>query len=176
MVEILSVETTIHDQIQTDQNIRLKPVPIHTLEIDTIQMTDQEILRTIKTEIIPTIRIEATRKIEFKDIKKIDHDIIYTKHPIIKDLITTTIKIDHAIIHKIEIRTITIDKETNQSPHRKNTRYPDSQNKYRNNTPKHQRHINQVQTTEEVDSDPSGIDNRESTELQLNHINCESRQ
>ena len=114
---------------------------------------------------------EATRKIELKVIKKIDHEIILTKDPIIKDLITTTIKIDHAIIHKIEIRSITIDKETNQSPHRKNTRYPDSQTKYRSNTPKLQRHINQVQTTEDVNSDPPGIDNRESTELQLNHIN-----
>ena len=36
--------------------------------------------------------------------------------------------------------------------------------------PKHQRQINQVQTTEEVSSDRHGIDNTESTELQLNHI------
>ena len=61
-----------------------------------------------------------------------------------------------------------------QSPHRNNTRYPDSQNKYRSNTPKHQRQINQVQSTEETNSDPPGIDNTESTELKLNHINCES--
>ena len=61
-----------------------------------------------------------------------------------------------------------------QSPYRNNNRYPDSQHKYRSNTPKHQRQINQVQTTEETTSDPPGIDNTESTELQLNHINCES--
>ena len=61
-----------------------------------------------------------------------------------------------------------------QSPHRNNTRYPDSQNKYRSNTPKHQRQINQVQTTDETNSDPPGIENTETTELQLNHINCES--
>ena len=60
-----------------------------------------------------------------------------------------------------------------QSPHRNNTRYPDSQNKYRSNTPKHQRQINQVQITDETNSDPPGIDNTETTELQLNHINCE---
>ena len=39
---------------------------------------------------------------------------------------------------------------------------------------KHQRQINQVQATEETTSDPPGFDNTESTELQLNHINCES--
>ena len=61
-----------------------------------------------------------------------------------------------------------------QSPYQNNNRYPDSQHKYRSSTPKHQRQINQVQTTEETTSDPPGIDNTESTELQLNHINCES--
>ena len=61
-----------------------------------------------------------------------------------------------------------------QSPYRNNNRYPDSHYKYRSNTRKHQRQINQVQTTEETTSDPPGIDNTESTELQLNHINCES--
>ena len=55
-----------------------------------------------------------------------------------------------------------------------NNRYPDSQNKYRSNTPKHQRQINQVQTTEETNSDPPGIDSPENTELQSNHINCET--
>ena len=53
-----------------------------------------------------------------------------------------------------------------QSPYQNNNRYPDSQHTYRSNTPKHQRQINQVQTTEETTSDPPGIDNTESTELQ----------
>ena len=61
-----------------------------------------------------------------------------------------------------------------QSPHRNNYCYSDSQNKYRSSRPKHQRENNQVQTTEETNSDPPGIDDTESTELQLNHINCES--
>ena len=61
-----------------------------------------------------------------------------------------------------------------QSPHRNNYRYSDSQNRYRSNTPKHQRQIIQVQITEETNSDPPGIDDTESTEIQLNHINCES--
>ena len=41
-----------------------------------------------------------------------------------------------------------------QSPHRNNIRYPDSQNKYRSNTSKHQRQINQVQTIDETNSEP----------------------
>ena len=41
-------------------------------------------------------------------------------------------------------------------------------------TPKHQRHINQVQTNIETTSDPPSIDDTGSKELQLNHINCES--
>ena len=53
-------------------------------------------------------------------------------------------------------------------------RYPDSKHRYRSNTPKHQRQINQVQTNEETTSDPPGIDNTENNEIQLNHINCES--
>ena len=61
-----------------------------------------------------------------------------------------------------------------QSPRRNNNRYPDSHHRYRSNTPKQQRQINQVQTNEEITSDPPGIDNTENTELQLNHINCES--
>ena len=61
-----------------------------------------------------------------------------------------------------------------QSPHRNNNRYPDSKHRYRSSTPKHRRHIDQVQTNEETTSDPPGIDDTGSNELQLNHINCES--
>ena len=46
IVEIISIERTIHVQVQTDQIIRLKPVPIHTLGIGTIPMIDQETPRT----------------------------------------------------------------------------------------------------------------------------------
>ena len=41
-------------------------------------------------------------------------------------------------------------------------------------TPKHQTQINQVHSTEETQPDPPGIGKNESTELQLNHINCDS--
>ena len=41
IVEIISVEITIRDQTQTDQNIRLIPVFFHTQGKDTIPMIDQ---------------------------------------------------------------------------------------------------------------------------------------
>ena len=84
----------------------MKPVPNRTVRIDTIPMVDQEIRRTIEIGIIPTIGIEATHIIEINDIKIIYHEITLTTDQIIKDLIKTTIKIDHAITHKIDIRTI----------------------------------------------------------------------
>ena len=48
-VETLNIEIIIHDQSQIDRTIRLIPVPIHILGIDTIQMIDQETHRTIDT-------------------------------------------------------------------------------------------------------------------------------
>ena len=74
-------------------------------------MIDQEILRTIDMGNSPTIGIEATQIIEIKDIKTIDHEIILATDLIIKEPNTTIIKIDQATTHKIEIRTIIIDKE-----------------------------------------------------------------
>ena len=136
----------------------------HTPGIDTIPMTDLETLHIIEIEIIPAIEIETIQMIEIKDIKTIDHVIFLTTDQFIKDQFIETIKKDHAIIHKIGIQTITIDKETTP-PHRNNTRHQDSEQKYRSNTSKHQSQINQAQTTEEVKSDPPGIDITESTEL-----------
>ena len=110
-VKILNIEIIIHDQTQIDRIILLIPVPIHTLEIDTIQMIDHEIHRTIDMEIILTIETEAIQIIEINDIK-IDNEIIQTKDQINKDLIITIIKIDLEKIHKIGIQTTTKDKET----------------------------------------------------------------
>ena len=61
-----------------------------------------------------------------------------------------------------------------QSPHRNNNHYHNSKHRYRSSTPKHQRHINQVQSSEETTSDPPGIDDTGSNELQLNQTNCGS--
>ena len=84
---------------------------IHTLEIDTIQMRDHEIHRTIDIEINLTIETEAIQIIEIKDIK-IDHEIIQKVDQINKDLFITTIRIYHEKIHKIGNQNTTIDKET----------------------------------------------------------------
>ena len=80
----------------------------------------------------------------------------------------TFIKKAHEITHKIGTQR---QRNYSQSPHRNNTRYPDSQNQCICNTPKHQTQINQVQTTEETNSEHTGFDITESTEKQLNQIN-----
>ena len=110
--EIISIELTIHDQTPTDQNIRLIPVPIHTLGIDINPMIDQEIQRTIEIEIIPTIGIEATQLVEIYDIKTINRETTQTIDQIINDVTRTIIKTDHEITHKKGSQTVTIDKET----------------------------------------------------------------
>ena len=61
-----------------------------------------------------------------------------------------------------------------QSPHRNNNHYNNSNNRHRSSTPKHQRHINQVQSNPETTSDPPGIDDTVNDTLQLNQINCGS--
>ena len=61
-----------------------------------------------------------------------------------------------------------------QSPHRNNNNYNNSNNRHRSSTPKHQRHINQVQSNPETTSDPPGIDDTVTDTLQLNQINCGS--
>ena len=61
-----------------------------------------------------------------------------------------------------------------QSPHRNNNNYNNSNNRHRSSTPKHQRHINQVQSNPETTSDPPGIDDTVTDTLQLNQINCTS--
>ena len=61
-----------------------------------------------------------------------------------------------------------------QSPHRNNNHYKNSKHRYRSSTPKHQSHINQVQSNEETTSDPPGNDDTGNNELQLNQINCGS--
>ena len=145
------------------------PVPIQILGIDTIQTIDYDIHHTIETETIRTIGIEVIQIIEINFTKTIDQETIYTTDLIINEPITAIIR-DYKII---QIRNPSYnDQQRNsaQSPHRKINRYSDSRHKYSSNTPKHQRQINQVQTTEETNSDSPGIDDTKSTELQLNHI------
>ena len=113
-VEIVSIEITIQDQIQTDLIFRWIPVPIHILGLDIFQIIDLETLCVIETAIIPTIGMETIQMIEI-DIKIFIHVIILTTDQTIKDQIT--IKRDHAIVHRIEAQVITTDKETTPNHH-----------------------------------------------------------
>ena len=110
IVKLISIETTIHDQIQSEENICLITVPIQILGIDTIQTIDHETHHTIETETIQTIGIEVIQVIEIHVTKTIDQEIICTTDLIIKERITTTTIIYHEIIHKIGIQTITTNK------------------------------------------------------------------
>ena len=129
----------------------MPPAPIQTLGINSrlSQTIDHEIHRTIETETIPTTGIGAIQIVEITVIRTIDQEIVHTTDQIIKDPITITIKIDHETIHKIGIQTIAINKEIILNlligiilviPNPKTSMKA---------TPKHQRQINQVQTTEE---------------------------
>ena len=70
-------EITIHDRIQTEQNLLLHPVPIQTPGIYTIPTIGHETHHTIEREIIPTIGIEVIQIIEIKNIKQhIKNDFI----------------------------------------------------------------------------------------------------
>ena len=109
IVKIISVETTIHDQIQTEEKF-LIPVPIQILGTDTIQTIDHETHHTIETETIQTIGIEVIQIIETNVTKTIDQEIFHTTDPIINERITTTTIKNHEIFHKIGIQTITISK------------------------------------------------------------------
>ena len=73
-------------------------------------MKDQQTHHKIDTEIILTIGTEVIQIIETNKIT-IDHENIQTIDQITKDIITTMVKIDREIIHKIGSQTIKIDKE-----------------------------------------------------------------
>ena len=179
IAKTISIETTIHVQIQSEENIHLIPVPIQTLGKDTTQKIDHEIHHAIGIETIQIRGIEHIQTTEINVTKTIDQETIHTSNLTIKDTITITI-IDHETTHEIGT-IITIEGiilnpriETIISSQLPSSQLPVSQHQYRSNTPKHQRQINQVQATKETTSDPPSIDNTESTELKLNHNNCES--
>ena len=75
IVVIIIFEITIQDQIQTNLNFRLMPVPIQILEIEIIQTVDLETFYTIETEIILMIGTETVQMIKILDIKMTDHAI-----------------------------------------------------------------------------------------------------
>ena len=112
IVKIVNIEIIIQDQIQTNLNFQLIPVPIQILGIEIIQTIDLETFRTIDIEIIPTIGLETIQTTKTLDIKIIDHAIILTT-----DQNIIVIKIDHATINRTEMQAITKDKGTTLNHH-----------------------------------------------------------
>ena len=102
IAKITSNETTIHDQIQTEENF-LIPVPIHILGIDTIQTIDHVIHHTIEIETTQITEIEVNQIAETNVIKTIDQETIPITDLIIKETITITI-IGHKTTQKIGIQ------------------------------------------------------------------------
>ena len=149
-------------------------MPIQILGIDTIQTIDHEIHHTIE--------IETTRITEIEVIQITETNVTKKKNRSGNNSYNRAKYQGNNNNYYNRSRNNSQNRNPNsnnrrnysQSLYRNNNRYPDSQHKYRSNTPKHQRQINQVQTTEGTTSDPPDIDNTTSTELQLNHINCES--
>ena len=92
---------TIHDRIQTQQNLFLHPVPIQTQGIDTIPTIDQESHQTTEIENIQTIGIEVIPTTEIRTIQTTDQGTTHIIDQIIKDQMITIIT-DHEIIHKTE--------------------------------------------------------------------------
>ena len=141
----------------------LHPVPIETQGIDTIPLIDHETHHTTEIETIQTVEIEVILTIEIRFIQTTDQGIIHIIDRIITDQMIT-IKTDHEIIHKIERQVTTIDTETIPSHHIRKITV----------TPILNIDTEVTQTNKETTSDPPGIDDTGSNELQLNHINCES--
>ena len=126
-------------------------------------MVDSKLPQTIETGITQTKEID--------NIQITDHETIQTT-----DQTKKTITIDHVTFLGTEIITTQIDKKfvLTHSSHINNTQNENSQQNYRSSTPKHQKQINRIQTTEVIQSDPPGINNSENLKLQLNHIKFES--
>ena len=107
IAKIISIETTIHDQIQTEQNC-LIPVPIQILGIDTIQTIDHVIHHTLEIETTQITEKEIIQTTEINVTKTTDQKTIPTTDLIIKETKTISI-IGHETTHKIGIQITTIE-------------------------------------------------------------------
>ena len=103
IAKITSIETFIHDQIQTEEKL-LIPVPIQILGIDTIQTI---VHHTIENETTRITEIEVIQITETNVTKTTDQETIPITDLIIKETITITI-IGHETTHKIGIPIIII--------------------------------------------------------------------
>ena len=106
--KIISIETTIHVQIQTEENVHLIPILIQNLGIDTTQTIDHKIYHIIKMETTQIIGIEVIQTIEINVTKTIDQETIRTTDLIIRETITITI-IGHETTRKVGIPIVTIE-------------------------------------------------------------------
>ena len=156
------IEITTPDQIQIQHNLFLDPIPNQTQEINFIQTINHEIHHIIEIETIQIIEIEVIRTIEIRITRTIDQEITHITDQTITEQ-TIIIKTDHEIIRHSSYNNQY--RNYSQSPHRNNNHYNNSKHRYRSSTPKHQRHINQVQSNEETTSDPPGIDDTGNNEL-----------
>ena len=68
---------TIHDRIQTQQNLFLDPVPIQTQGIDTFLIIEHETHHITEKETIHTIQIEVILITEIRNIQTIDQGIFH---------------------------------------------------------------------------------------------------
>ena len=107
---------TIHDQIPIQHNLFLDPVPNQTQGIDTIPIINHETHHTTEIENIQIIEVEVIQTIEIRITRTIDQEIILIIDQTITDQMII-IKIDHEIIHKIEIQATIIDIEIIPSHH-----------------------------------------------------------
>ena len=107
IAKITTIETTINDQIQTEENF-LITVPIHILGLDTIQTIDYVIHHIIEKETTQITEIEVIQITETNVTKTLDQETTPTTDLIIKETITITI-IGQETTHKIGIPTITIE-------------------------------------------------------------------
>ena len=135
------------------------------IKIDTTPMINQE---TLQISIKESTQITLVRIIQIRNFNSIpitEHIIhlVITDLEITPDLQIIAIKIDQEFILSHHIENLTRQK---QHTFKQNHNYGSS-------TPKHQRQINQVQTTNKTKSDPPGIDNTKTLEMQLGDMQCE---
>ena len=90
IAKITTIETTIHDQIQTEEKF-LIPVPIQTLEKDTIQIIDHLVHHTLEVETTRITEIEVFQILETNVTKTTDQETIPITDLIVKETKTITI-------------------------------------------------------------------------------------
>ena len=167
------VEITTPDHIQIHNDLFLDLIP--NQEIIIIQTINHEIHHTIGIETTQIIGIEVIQTTETRITRTINQGI---SHIYRSNYNRPNNNYQNRSRNNSQNRHSSYNnryRNYSQSPHRGyNNNYNNSNNRHRSSTPKHQRHINQVQSNPETTSDPPGIDDTVTDTLQLNQINCGS--